>query len=96
MMYDDFGHNTTKGSMHLTLNDPTTDDHDSPLAKRARLDINYSIAPAATFHHSNGSDLSALTPTRTSSPILSSSAASSPHLQPQPNRRKMTLVNRVV
>lgn len=41
-------------------------------AKRARLDINYSIGPAGTFQSLNGSQ------------------------QPQQNRRKMTLVNRIV
>lgn len=59
---------------------------DKPSAKRARLDINYSITPTGTFSITNGS-----------SPILQkTSFAGQVHQQlfQQQQRRKVTLINK--
>lgn len=61
-----------------------------PVAKRARLDINYSIAPARTFSIANNVN-------GTTQIIQKTSFAGQVQhqlLQQQQNRRKVTLVNR--
>lgn len=55
-------------------------DSDSPIAKKARLDINYSIAPASVFEHHS----------------IQHQQPSSQSQQQHHNRRKMQLVNRIV
>lgn len=60
-----------------------------PSAKRARLDINYSIAPARTFNITNNMNGAQI--------IQKTFAGQVQHhqlLQQQQNRRKVTLVNR--
>lgn len=65
----------------------TDDDSLSPATKRARLDINYSIAPASVFNNGNGSPQAILNKSQLQQIAQQQSL--------QQNRRKMTLFNRI-
>lgn len=93
-MYDDIDTDeTTNRSFQITLNPENGQTEyiecDQPAVKRARLDINYSIAPAGTFINSNNSGTTQL--------IQKQQFQNQVQLlqQQQQNRRKMTLVNRL-
>lgn len=60
-----------------------------PSAKRARLDINYSIAPARTFSIANN-----INGTQIIQKTSFAGQVQNQLLQQQQNRRKITLVNR--
>lgn len=91
-MYDDLDiDESTNRSFQITLNPENGQTEyiecDQPAVKRARLDINYSIAPAGTFINSSG----------TTQLIQKQQFQNQVQLlqQQQQNRRKMTLVNRL-
>lgn len=93
-MYDDIDTDeSTNRSFQITLNPENGQTEyiecDQPAVKRARLDINYSIAPAGTFINSNTSGTTQL--------IQKQQFQNQVQLlqQQQQNRRKMTLVNRL-
>lgn len=93
-MYDDIDiDESTNRSFQITLNPENGQTEyiecDQPQVKRARLDINYSIAPAGTFINSNSNGTTQL--------IQKQQFQNQVQLmqQQQQNRRKMTLVNRL-
>lgn len=93
-MYDEVDIDDTNRSIQITLNPENGHteyiESDVPSAKRARLDINYSIAPAGTFINSNSNGTAQLIQKQQFQNQIQQQI-----LQQQQNRRKMTLVNRI-
>lgn len=93
-MYDEVEIDESNRSIQITLNPENGQTEfvecDEPSAKRARLDVNYSIAPAGTFitTNMNGTAQIIQKPQFTNQMQLLQA-------QQQQNRRKMTLVNRI-
>lgn len=91
-MYDEIDIDETPNrSFQITLNPENGQTEyiecDQPAVKRARLDINYAIAPAGTFINSNSNGTTQL--------IQKQQFQNQVQLLQQQNRRKMTLVNRM-
>lgn len=93
-MFDEVDIDDSKGSIHFALNAENGqteffESDEQPSAKRARLDINYSIAPATTYSIAN-------TVNGTTQIVQKTTFAGQVQQQmlQQQNRRKITLVNR--
>lgn len=91
-MYDEVEIDDSTRSIQFTLNAENGHTEfiecDPPNAKRARLDINYSIAPASAFINGNSN--------ATIQPIQKQSFQNQMQfMQQQQNRRKIALVNRM-
>lgn len=93
-MFDEVDIDDSKGSIQFALNTENGQTEffecdEQPSAKRARLDVNYSIAPATTY--SIASNINGTTQ-------IVHKTTFAGHVQQrllqQPNRRKITLVNR--
>lgn len=95
-MFDEVDIDDSKGSIHFALNTENGQTEffecdEQPSAKRARLDVNYSISPATTY--SIASNVNGTTQIVHKTTFAGMNQVQQRLLQ-QPNRRKVTLVNR--
>lgn len=93
-MYDDVDIDGSNRSIQMTLNPDNShvelSENDEPIAKRSRVDINYSLGPATAFSPFNGNGIN------TEQLIQKHSFQNQVQmLQQQQNRRKIAISNRV-